>query len=344
MSCDIIIPVWNQLKLTKECLESIANKTKYPYRLIIIDNASDDKTREYLESVKAKFNTHLIRNEDNLGFVKAVNQGLRVSTAKYICVMNNDTIAAEEWLSEMVSIAESAKEIGLVNPSSNNLGQHMKGGSLDDYAAGLRIYKGQYIEMGSCIGFCMLIKREVFDKIGYLDDVYHEGNFDDTDYSRKAENAGYLCVRAKGAYVYHHIKSSFLKKKDYEEIFAKNRDIYNKRWGRPKRLLFIVTKRHGKLFGWMKNEAVKNARNGNWIWLFFAHNNREDKDGALQIPEHSNIKLINLPNLFFETNCLVRILAKKKRFDAIFVDDSYLIYKINRYKRFHNAETILMGG
>ena len=75
MKCDIIIPVWNQLEVTKDCVDSIIRNTKYPFRLVIIDNASDKKTTDYLDSLKAdkRLGLLLIRNEKNFGFVKAVN-------------------------------------------------------------------------------------------------------------------------------------------------------------------------------------------------------------------------------------------------------------------------------
>ncbi|MDB4349448.1 glycosyltransferase family 2 protein [Omnitrophica bacterium] len=339
MSCDIIMPVWNHLEITQECINSIFNNTHYPYKLIIIDNGSEKTTANYLKGLRSQGNVRLIRNEENLGFVKAVNQGLGASRGAYKCIMNNDTVATDGWLGELVNIANLDKEIGLVNPSSNNLGQHKGRDTIDSYTIRLKESRGQYVEMGSCLGFCMLIKRNLIEKIGYFDEVYGMGNFEETDYARRATEAGYLCVRAKGAYVYHHMKSSFLKFRDYEESFKKNQDIFNKRWGSPKRILYIVTKRHGKLLDWIRDEVLNKARGGNWIWFFF-----KDREDLPRLRDHSNIKLIYVPRIFFEWNCIIRILKKKKRFDSVYADDSDLIQRIKRYKEFHKAETILMGG
>lgn len=339
MKCDIIIPVWNQFKLTAECIKSIIEHTHYPYRLIIIDNGSAGDVKEYLRTLAAETDTRLIRNNENLGFVRAINQGLEASEAPYICIMNNDTIATDGWLSEMIAVSELDDKIGLVNPSSNNLGQHKGKDTLEDYSAKLKRFSGQYIEMGAAIGFCMLFKRRLFEKIGYLNEIYCEGNFDDTDYSRKAEKEGYRSVRAKGAYVYHHIKSSFRKVKNYEEAFKRNQGIYNRHWGRPKRLLYILSKSHGKLFDWMSNEILKKARGGNWVYLFF-----KKGETLPEIQEHSNMRVEYMPGMFFEASCLFKILKKKKHFDSIFVDDKALVHKIKRYEKFHKAETTLIGG
>ncbi|MFH1753516.1 MAG: glycosyltransferase family 2 protein [Candidatus Omnitrophota bacterium] len=339
MNCDIIMPVWNSLKVTKECIESIRSNTSYPYRLIVIDNASDSPVREYLDTLNAEDEISLIRNKTNRGFVKAVNQGLRASEAPFVCIMNNDTLATNGWLTEMVEVARLRSDIGIVNPSSNNLGQDKGHETLDACGARLKRFKGQYVEMGACVGFCMLIKREVLEAAGDFDEVYEMGNFEETDFCRKAERQGYICVRAKGAYVYHHINASFVKVKNYETSFKKNQEIFYKRWGRTKRDLYILTKRDDRLSGWVAEEAMKKARGGNWVWFFF-----KDTDDLPNMREHSNIKLVRVPRAFFDWNCVVRILKKKKRFDSIYSDDPALVNRIKRYGGIHKAETALMGG
>ena len=339
MNCDIIIPVWNEPRRTQECAESILANTNYPYRIVFIDNASDAKTREYLEGLRKRADVLIMRNEENVGFVKAANQGLAASRAPFVVIMNNDTVTTAGWLEEMVGIAVRDKKIGMVNPSSNNIGQRSERAKIDVYAASLAAHRGEYVEMGSCIGFCMLIKREVIQKIGYFDEVYAAGNFEETDCCRKAEAAGYISVRAKGAYVYHYMKSTFRRLSNYEEVFRANQDIYNRRWGTPKRLLYIVTKRHGRLFDWIQNETLLKARGGNWVWLFF-----KDREDLPEVKEHSNIKMVLFPRPLFGFNIVMRILRKKKKFDAIYADDERLVETIAKYKNLHGADTMLMGG
>jgi len=175
MKCDIIIPVWNQLDATKECIDSLFKHADYPARLIVIDNGSENETEHYLKSIKGTdmLDYLLIRNEKNLGFVKAINQGIVVSDNQYLCIMNNDTIATDRWLSEMVRVMDTYPEIGLLNPSSNTSGEFPdKGESIDDYAD--RIYKsdaGKVQELYTCRGFCMLLRRSVIQKVGLLDEI-----------------------------------------------------------------------------------------------------------------------------------------------------------------------------
>src|SRR5262245_36921432 len=113
--CDIIICVWNNKEVTRECIESIAKNTQYPYRLVLIDNASGEETQTYLESLKKdpRFKVIIIRNEENLGNTKAVNQGLTATDAPYVVNLDNDTYVAEGWLTEMVKVAESDPQIGM---------------------------------------------------------------------------------------------------------------------------------------------------------------------------------------------------------------------------------------
>ena len=313
MTCDIIIPIWNQLEFTKDCIDSIVKNTK-DYSLVLVDNASTDEVKNYLEGLKASYGEkiRLIRNDKNLGFVKAVNQGIASSKAPYICVMNNDTVAYGNWLGEMVNIAESSKDIGIVNPSSNNLGQSpQEGVPISHYAARFDSEKGKFIELGAAIGFCMLIKRAVIEKIGAFDEIYGMGNFEDTDFSRRAVKEGYRCVRACGAYVHHRQNTSFNKIRTFSDDFKRNREIYEFRWGRPKRLAYVLDIYDSNTLLKIGNDALVMARLGNWIWCFAKN--------RVNFPEHSNIIYKVTGDKGFYASVLFKILTKKKRFDEIFV-------------------------
>ena len=314
MECDIIIPVWSHLNYTKDCIESILKNTDTDYRLIIIDNASDDDTARYLESLKfrKRLQISLIRNDKNLGFVKAVNQGMNLSKAPRICILNNDTLVTKSWLKTMIDISNADKDIGIVNPSSNNLGQRpAKGEPVELYAEKIKNQAGKFIEVGAAIGFCMLIKREVIERIGLFDEIYGMGNFEDTDFSRRAIKEGYRCVRACGAYVYHRESSSFNSLKTFEEDFKRNKEIYEFRWGRPKRIAYILDCYDDNVFKKLKLESIRLARGGNWVWYF-------SKEGP-ELPAHSNIIHDEIPSKNFYPNIVFKILKKKKRFDEIFV-------------------------
>jgi GT2 family glycosyltransferase len=333
MRCDIVIAVWNQPVFTKDCVESvISNTADVDYRLIIIDNASNDETKNYLESLKGLLGhkAMVVRNEKNLGFVKAANQGLRLSDAPYVCLLNNDTLVTKGWLSEMIAVAQAVPQIGLVNPSSNNLGQKpAKGEPIESYAAKLTEFHGKFIEIGSAIGFCMMVKRSVIEKIGVFDEIYGMGNFEDTDYSRRAVKEGFLCVRACGAYVYHREGSSFGRDSVFDENFERNRQIYEFRWGKRRWIAYILDPVDEFTLAMFNNDALKTVRNGYWVWVF--------SKKRLALPQHSNIIQAEYKKSFY-LSTLFKILFKKKRFSQIYVSDKRFANFLEKLYFIHKAQ------
>lgn len=333
MLCDIIIPVWNGLSFTRDCIDSILKNTDVDYHIIIIDNASDDQTAKYLDGLKETWSASIsvLRNEKNEGFVKAVNQGIRASNASFVCLLNNDTIVTKGWLKIMVDIASRDKDIGIVNPSSNNLGQRpAKGEPVGLYAESLAGQAGSFVELGAAIGFCMLVKREVLERIGLFDEIYGRGNFEDTDFSKRAIKEGYRCVRACGAYVYHREGSSFSKVKTFEEDFRRNREIYEFRWGRPRRIAYVLDSYDENVLKRLVLESLKLARGGNWVWYFLKR--------KIALPDHSNIIPVELPDKNFHIRAAFALLKKKKRFDEIFVGEERFGALLEKLAFIHNAK------
>jgi len=336
-TCDIVIPVWNQLNPTKICIESIKRNTHTPYRLILIDNASGETTRDYLAQLdRQEDNITLIRNEENLGFIKAVNKGLKISNAPYVCIMNNDTVAGEKWLAKMIDLAESRCDIGIVNPQSESPGKL----SVDEYAELLAKNKGKYIETNQCLGFCMLIKREVIDKIGYLDEIYGIGGFDDTEFSIKAYKEGYKCVAASDAYVHHKWHTSFKKAGNREELVRINEKIFFDRWGKYLRLAYPILNNSNHDFFSDIYTSLGLAREWNWVHAWVNEGNTPKVFNSISLPKHQSMRLFYLGKnrlLFFIKilfKLIERSLKRKKHFDAVLVSDFKLFRNLSRFKRF----------
>lgn len=332
MRCDIIIPVWNMKVLTEQCLNSIIRHTKFPYRILIVDNASDDETRSYLEdfSKRQDVRTLLIRNEENLGYGKAANQGMRASDAEYICILNNDTLVTDNWLKEMVNVSLKDPQIGIVNPFSNYGSRKPAGRTWQDISRDIYEKKGgTYIETAAASGFCFLVKRSVIDKIGLWREDYEKGYFEDTEHSIRAVKSGYKIAIAQGAYVVHLERSSFEKSGLFHDTFEKNRNIFNSEFGRSKRLLYILTGRDD--FG-ITDSAYTRAQNRDWIWVFLR------KGQTVKLPRHAYIKMFHMDRLFFQLNCIFRVLKRKKRFDIIYSDSPSLSRKLELLRSIHKAE------
>jgi GT2 family glycosyltransferase len=340
--CDVIVLTWNQLEIIKTFADSFISNTFLPSRLIIIDNNSNDGTKEYLLSLKNTPFCHfqIILNEENKGFVGGMNQGIKISQAEYVCLANNDVIFTKSWLEEIISIFEKNQRIGLINPNSNNLGAiPPKNSSLEEFAQSLRKkYKGTFVEMPFCIGFCMVIKKEVIEKVGGLSKEYFPMFFEDTDYSMKVKKEGYLIGVAKGSYVYHQEHASFKQwPKEKEKVFLRSREVFFKKWGKILRIAFVLEK--VKDLDDSLEELIDLARKGNFIWVFIRKQyiNREDFFKSRDLVEHSGINFVNYNNLF---DLLWKILKKKKKFSLIVMKNSNYIKIFHFFKFIHKAEVV----
>jgi len=345
MSCDIIIPMWNQLQLTRECIEHIVKNTHYPYRLIVIDNGSERETQDYLKGLSSdnKLKLTLIRNELNLGYIKAVNQGLQISDADYVCLLNNDVLVGEGWLSEMIKVANSNEKIGIVNPESDEVSYGSVEELLRYKSKSLNSYQGKFIEVMAGMGFCMLIKREVISKIGLLDEIFGLGGWDDIDYSKRAWQAGYKCVKAKRAYAIHRVHSSFsrLGKKRKRQIGRQTRSLFWRKWGKITRVAFVVNKPLNdesflnRVFGLSHNLA----RDWNIVHFFVR------KSANSFQPQHQSIILIKYPDRLFLFRCLGQVLKPKKKrlkFKTIFVDNLQFGQFLRILSFIHRAKVVLI--
>jgi GT2 family glycosyltransferase len=340
--CDIIIPVWNELVVTTECIDSIVRHTHYPYRLVIIDNASDAPTRDYLRSLKDRkgLRVELIRNEKNLGFVKAVNQGIDFAVAPYVCIMNNDTVATDGWLDIMIGAVEDNADVGLLNPTSNTFSHYPDSGeSIEDFALRLRSFKSEIQELHCCRFFCTVIKREVLEKLGGLDEAYNLGYFDDTDYCKRAQRAGYRTARAKGAYVHHKENTSFKNLEDNKALFDSNEKIFLQRWGRHVRVGYFLDKIRST--GKINDIAVDVARSGHQIFLFI----KKGLPWPVKLDHYDIVKVAVNPHLFGLVSILKVLKRKKKKKLEILVTDNPLFgafLKIS--KPLHGSEVFVGAG
>ena len=102
----IIIPCWNQLEFTQQCLASLKEHTRPAWELIVIDNGSTDGTGAYLSGVQdaAAVPVTVIANTTNRGFPVAVNQGLQQARGEYLVLLNNDVVVTDAWLDQLTAL------------------------------------------------------------------------------------------------------------------------------------------------------------------------------------------------------------------------------------------------
>lgn len=347
MECDIVIPVWNLMQTTKLCVESIIKHTVYPYRLIMVDNGSDEPTKNYLASLKDDARIPkalLIRNEKNLGAAPAFNQGMKAATAPYVLLLNNDTIVTHGWLTEMVRAVETNENIGIVNPDSNNLGTHIpKNMSLDEFEEKcVRKNRGKFIEISCAIGFCYLMTRRLLDTIGIWSEEYGSGNYEETEHCVLAREAGFKMLVAKGSFVYHEEHATFktltIDKAEFDKIFEYDKQKFEEKYGRTKRALFVITQEDQRRCAQLSDAFYNAAHSGIWVHAIMKKELR-----AYTFREHGWTKLFFYPSLCFQWLVLIKILTKKKKYDEIYIDDKKTLQFLQQFAAFHKAELIHMA-
>ncbi|MDD5440460.1 MAG: glycosyltransferase, partial [Candidatus Omnitrophica bacterium] len=263
----------------------------------------------YLESLKNE-QTMVVRNEENKGFIKAVNQGIRYADADYICILNNDVVVTKGWLEETVRVLADSPDVGVANPSSNSSGQFPGRDGIHAYAEGLRKYAGTYQELYRCRGFAMVIKSSVTREVGFFDERYGQGYFDDTDYSKRVQKAGYKTVRAKGAYVYHLESRSFNKVKGVEQLFHNNEQMFNKQWGRYLHVGYAIRDfGTGGEAGEVSETINRIVRNGHQALIFASSRVRQ----KLVLVDHESIRFVPCPDFFYPASVLYKVLRRKKK-------------------------------
>ena len=240
----LIIPCCNQLEYTRQCLESVLRHTRQPYELVLVDNGSSDGTLAYLEEVRRRrrpARTVVIRNETNRGFVAGCNQALEEAKGQYVVFLNNDTIVTPGWLQGLIGwLLKEWPNAGLVGPVSNGAmdAQCIRPGytdlaDLDAFAAGRRhAFAGKMLAVPRLTGFCLLIRREVLERLGKLDERYGMGFFEDDDLCVRAREAGYRLLIALDVYIHHFGNRTFQELGlDTRQRLEANFELFRAKWG-----------------------------------------------------------------------------------------------------------------
>lgn len=240
----IIVLTYNNLELNKACINSILSKTAYPnYELIVLDNLSTDGTVEYLHELEKKGDSRLriIFNDKNSGFAGGNNKSIKASTGDFIMLLNNDTVVTRGWLTNAVKHMQNDPKCGMCGAVTNSIGNeamiavnYRNMWELEEFAY---VYTSEhnneiYTDVDRLAMFCTLIRREILDQYGMLDENYQVGMFEDDDYAKVVEQAGYNLYIAEDVFVHHVNNASFKKIEtdEYKAIFEKNKKYFEEKW------------------------------------------------------------------------------------------------------------------
>ncbi len=239
----IVIPVYNNLEYTKQCITSLEASTDLKYEVVIVNNASTDGTGDYLQTLAANSTKYvIINNKENVGFPGAVNQGLKASSGDYLVVANNDLLFTKHWLARLLELLRSNPQYGISAPMSNfvsgvQLDKEAKYTTVEEMYSYAESQKqkeaGNFFVFPRVAFLCVLFKRELLTTVGGLDERFAPGNFEDDDYCLRAQMAGYTTVVAKDVFIHHYGSKSFLAdgEKKYLDRLEKNKNIFVKKWG-----------------------------------------------------------------------------------------------------------------
>lgn len=237
----IIIPVFNQFHYTYDCLKSIFKYTEnVEFEIIIADDLSTDNTinlKEYVENIK------YIRNDKNLGFIKNCNNASKFATGKYILFLNNDTQVQKNWLNSLLEIIETNEKIGMVGSKLIYPNGRLQeaGGIIWNNASGLNYGKSDdptkseynYLkEVDYISGASIIIKKDLWQKIGGFDERYAPAYFEDTDLAFEVRKNGYKVIFQPKSLVVHFegISHGTSIKDSIKKYQLKNKEKFFKKW------------------------------------------------------------------------------------------------------------------
>ncbi len=194
----IVLVFYNQAQLSLLCLRSLLEHADVPYRLIIVDNNSSDDTGKLLDRLE---NVLLIRNDDNLGFVKAVNQAAAQSDTDYLLLLNNDAVIEDDSLSTAVDTIRNDKLVGAVGARIELLdGSLQEAGSIIwsdgaclGYGRGQNPTEGEYMhqrDVDYCSGAFLLFRRSDFNDLGGFDEVFAPAYYEESDFCIRLQESG----------------------------------------------------------------------------------------------------------------------------------------------------------
>ena len=216
ISVAIILVNWNGLDYTKACLESLSKINFSDYKVILVDNASENEEGQHLKTSFPEI--ELIQNSKNLGFAGGNNVGIRWALEhgfSHVCLLNNDTQVEPDFLEEMVLKFRLGKSTGIVQPMIlflhqpkeiwsaggkwlSNLGRAITLGDREP----LVNYRVKSTNLDWATGCCMLVSREAILKSGLLNEQFFL-YFEDVEWSLRIRSHGFGIELAPKSILYH---------------------------------------------------------------------------------------------------------------------------------------------
>lgn len=220
--------------------------------IIIIDNGSTDETPRRLCAYPQ---ARVISNPSNVGCARAWNQGVELSPkAEWRIFLNNDVLLSQGWLSALLAEAEK-RGLDIVSPA-------MREGPInydfEERAQFVATALGDFTRPGMPHGVCFAVRRRVFQAVGNFDENFRVGQFEDTDFFRRAHSAGFYSATVGASFIHHFssITQKAVKQTAGSSYEAENRAYFRRKWN-----LHWLRRRMEKLRnGWRLRSYVARER------------------------------------------------------------------------------------
>jgi GT2 family glycosyltransferase len=234
----VVIPNWNGIKHLPTCLDSLHEQTYPKVEVIVVDNASTDGSQALVQNQYNR--VWLVSLPENRGFTGACNAGVETANGEFVILLNNDTEVDKHWIEEVVAAFERHPQAGMIASKMLLFDQRDTLHTAGDFyrVDGMPGNRGVWqpdgdpynVEMPvfSACGGSAAYRREMLDQIGLLDDDFFF-SCEDVDLGWRAQLAGWQCIYAPKAVVYHHlaatggdVTASFYNGRNYLWLIAKN--------------------------------------------------------------------------------------------------------------------------
>jgi GT2 family glycosyltransferase len=200
----VVIPVYNQLALTRACLDSLRG-TSEPFEVCVVDNASTDGTEAFFRGARLPVPLRYHRNADNVGLIRALNQGAALAGADILCFLHNDTEMRDvRWLARLRA-ALDAPDVGLAGLyGARRLrrdGRYAGRTIVHALDGGVTI-RGDAVDVAAVDGVCLTLRRQVLQTAGGFDEAYGFFHGYDRELSFAVREQGLRCVVVNAPFVH----------------------------------------------------------------------------------------------------------------------------------------------
>ena len=229
----IILVLFNRAELTFPCLRALNENGQHSFEVILVDNASTDLTQLLLERTRG---AHIIRNQTNTHFLLAVNQAAQKARGRSLLILNNDTEVLPGSIASALETLEGSSDIGavggkiiLMDGTLQEAGSIVwRDGSCLGYGRGDNPSEPVYMfrrDVDYCSGAFLLTRKDLFDKLGGLDEAYKPAYYEETDYCLRLREEGLRTVYDPNAVVLHHEFASSVSTQEAIDLQASHRQI-----------------------------------------------------------------------------------------------------------------------